>query len=128
MPNYGALIAVWPTLSGSDIGAKLSALNSEVVTAAVAGTSGTDVIQGTPSTPAVLWPQSNGWQGTINQNDLVASGVISNADRIAFEQQSGLITAEQAQDELEWATQLETAQTAQDATKLANQILAGDAQ
>ena len=64
--NYAALTALWPTLSGAGISDKLAAVNSTQA--------GED-----------LWPKANGWQGPINQNDLVAAGIITDDQRKAWE-------------------------------------------
>ncbi len=79
MQNYQALAAAWPSLSGSDIWSNLVAINA-LVTGQDAG--GNDI----------LWPQANGWNGPINQNDLVAAGIITDVQRIQDELSANLIT------------------------------------
>lgn len=89
MQNYKALAAIWPTLTGNDIWAKLEALNATVATPETKDEKG--II-----TPSVLWYAANGWQGPINQNDLVVVNIIDDKERIIQELETDLITQDQA--------------------------------
>lgn len=80
MPDYTALKAEWGKTSGSTVAEKLAALNAKTVAAVQSEP------QPEPDPSVTNWPQANGWQGPINQNDLVAAGIITDNDRKAVEQ------------------------------------------
>lgn len=77
--NYAALSTIWPSLAGSTLSQKLSLLNAIVVTPKVVDSNGVVL------TPDIYWPQANGWQGPINQNDLVVASIITDDERKAWE-------------------------------------------
>lgn len=64
--DYAALAAVWPSVAGDNDFHKLQNLNATAV-------------------GETLWPQANGWQGPLNQNDLVPAGIYTDAQRKEFE-------------------------------------------
>lgn len=68
MQDYEALVTSWNGETGS-IAERLAALNE-------AG-----------------WPQEHGWNGPINQNDLVPAGIITDEQRIDWEVAKNLISA-----------------------------------
>lgn len=87
MQNFSALSTEWATLPNTNtIWQNLTTINSTVTTDAVTDDNGNVL------TPAIYWPQANGWQGSVNQNDLVVAGIITDAERIAAEVSAGLIT------------------------------------
>lgn len=79
LQNYTALAAAWLSVSGAGILAKLSALNATITVAQTVDADGNVL------TPNIYWPQTNGWQGPINQNDLVVAGILTDPQRIAWE-------------------------------------------
>lgn len=116
MQGYAALKTLWASLNSTDIAANLTVINETVVTAATVDANNNPV-------PAVLWSQANGWSGLINQNDLVAAGIIVDDQRIQFEAQQNLITSQQATALQSWSAAL-SARTGAHPTITANQLLA----
>lgn len=80
MQDYAALKEQWAKLDGNTVAGKLAALNTMTMPAPA------PVPQPAPDPSVVAWPQANGWQGPVNENDLVAAGIISDDDRKAVEQ------------------------------------------
>ena len=76
--NYNALATAWASLTDANDFLKLQTLNATVATPQ--STDGQGNV-----TPAVLWPQANGWEGPVNQNDLVPAGIYTDDQRKQFE-------------------------------------------
>lgn len=78
MPDYAALKLEWQSAQGSTVKDKLAFLNSQELPKP----NPDPIVEKT----TITWAEANGWIGPINQNDLVAAGIITDAERKKYEE------------------------------------------